>query len=90
MGTVDANVTQRCVSPLKTPTVTRNDQAPMMHISRAAPRRMGCTRVKPAAAAAASVTTAATPMPIALAIECANANVVTTMKPPASANASVR
>jgi hypothetical protein len=42
------------------------------------------------AASAASVTTAATPMPIALAIECANANVVTTMKPPASANASVR
>jgi hypothetical protein len=38
-------------------------------------------------AAAASVTAAATPMSIAFAVECPNANVVTMMKPPARASA---
>jgi hypothetical protein len=64
-------------------------QAPIRHVSRAAPRKTRSTRMRHVAAAA-SVTAAVKPMSIALAVECPNANVVTTMKPPARASASMR
>jgi hypothetical protein len=49
MAAADAKVTQCCVAPLRTPTVTRKVQAPIRHVSRAAPRKMGSTSMKPGA-----------------------------------------